>query len=413
MLLRYFLILLPLLSTSCGYRKWWGPSETQRKLASAGLQQMLREDELTFEQHLTDRLTSIHYYTMIGHKNLQDFDESLEYDSIPYQNLIALRTQIDELEREVKEEYQILAKARDQKKILLLKSLLTKFAGHSKFHALSLENLLEALSFGDLLPLKATDIHFKEIDEHYKTLQTITEFQIQEKNIDHLSHMIDLKFDSSEKRFAPSSAKMGNLSGSEFPQKIWALTFEDGPSSTSLSIIKELQKHNFKATFFQVNEAVRNYPDVLKKLKEAQMEVGAHSWSHLDLTKVGNLTLDKEITESIQKLNTKLYRLPYGAGLNTAHIRERMAQNDVYHVFWSVDALDWMPQSPQRISNRTIKLMKKSLKDSGIILFHENHTRTLLSLPEVLDYLKKDGRKVCPVGQIIQEMNQGATIVCR
>jgi peptidoglycan/xylan/chitin deacetylase (PgdA/CDA1 family) len=185
------------------------------------------------------------------------------------------------------------------------------------------------------------------------------------------------------------------------------------------TIIQELKKENLKATFFPLTNELIHHHLVASELLTSGMEIGAHTWTNRDLTKVGNLTLDKEITESIkeigklQKQKVGLYRLPYGAGMNATHIRERMAQNDVIHVYWTVDTLDWMPQTPQKIADRALKLMKKSSKDSGIILFQDTHPMTLLSLPEILNYLKKDGRKICTVGQVLQLMNQGAPILCQ
>jgi peptidoglycan/xylan/chitin deacetylase (PgdA/CDA1 family) len=416
---RLFLFMLPFMITSCGYRKWLGHSETQRRLASSSLQQLLREDDSTAEQAAIEKLTSLHYYTMIGHKNLKDFDEVLEFESIPYQNLMATRIQIDEIEESMTAEYAQILKSKEHKKLTLFKSTLVKFAGLSRLHQVSLENLLETLSLSDLIPSKVAELGPKELEEHYKSLQLINDFQIHEKNIDHLSHMIDFKFDSDEKKFAPSINKMGSINGSEFPSKVWSLTFDDGPTPASLKIVAELKRNNLKATFFPLGLKIGQRSLEAKDLLSSGMEIGAHSFSHRDLTKAGNLSLDKEISEAIHKVGEQhkkkvgLYRLPYGAGMNATHIRERIAQNDVIHVFWSVDTLDWMPQSAQKIADRTLKLMKKSSKDSGIILFHDTHTRTLLSLPEVLDYLKKDGRKVCTVGQVVQIMNQGAPIICQ
>ncbi len=416
---RLFLFMLPFMITSCGYRKWLGPSETQRRLASSSLQQQLREDDSAAEQVAIEKLTSLHYYTMIGHKNLKDFDEVLEFESISYQNLMATRIQIDEIEEFITAEYAQILNSKEHKKLTHFKSTLVKFAGLSRLHLVSLENLLETLALSDLIPSKVVELGRKELEEHYKSLQLINDFQIHEKNIDHLSHMIDFKFDSNEKKFAPSINKMGSVNGSEFPSKVWSLTFDDGPTPSSLKIVASLKRNNFKATFFPLGLKMGRHSPEAKDLLSSGMEIGAHSYSHRDLTKAGNLSLDKEISEAIQKVGEQhkqkvgLYRLPYGAGMNATHIRERIAENDVIHVFWSVDTLDWMPQSAQKIADRTLKLMKKSSKDSGIILFDDTHKRTLLSLPEVLNYLKKDGRKVCTVGQVVQIMNQGAPIICQ
>ena len=418
MFIRSFLLLIPMLLTSCGYRKWWGHSESQRKMASTSMQQLLKEDDQSSEQRLIEKLTSIHYYTMIGHKNLREFDQILEYESIPYHNLMATKIQLDELQNSLKGEFEELARLRDQKKIENFKSTLVKFAGLSKLHQISLENLFDQMNLKDLIPLVEIEITAKDTEDHYKELGQLTDFQIHEKIIDHLSHMIDLKYETDEKRFAPSMNKSGNITGHEFPQKIWSLTFNGALGIKTRAIVKELQKFKVHASFFPEVPALAKKSSESQALLTSSMELGAYSWSSRDLTKVGNLTLQKEISDAIIKVSehkkapVELYRLPYGAGMNASHIRERIAQSETIHVFWTVDALDWMPQSARKIADRTLKLMQKSSKDSGIILFHETSERTELSLPEVLNYLKKDGRRVCTVGSVIQIINQGEPNLC-
>jgi peptidoglycan-N-acetylglucosamine deacetylase len=104
--------------------------------------------------------------------------------------------------------------------------------------------------------------------------------------------------------------------------------------------------------------------------------------------------------------------LPYGAGASVTHIREKISETGLIHAGHNVDGLDWMPQSPERIALRTIKLMRKTSKDSGIILLHDVHDRTALALPRILDYLKENNRRTCTLDQIVGDMNKAVTTVC-
>ena len=47
-----------------------------------------------------------------------------------------------------------------------------------------------------------------------------------------------------------------------------ALTFDDGPGSSTERLLDELQKRNVRATFFVVGEKVEEYPDTLRRMKE-------------------------------------------------------------------------------------------------------------------------------------------------
>ena len=57
------------------------------------------------------------------------------------------------------------------------------------------------------------------------------------------------------------------------------LTFDDGPSPRTPEILRILDKHNIKATFFIV-ENEENYTDYLKQEVEAGHSVVVHSASH-------------------------------------------------------------------------------------------------------------------------------------
>lgn len=45
-----------------------------------------------------------------------------------------------------------------------------------------------------------------------------------------------------------------------------------------------LQENNAKATFFMLGENAEKYPDIVKELKDAGMELGNHTYDHQILT---------------------------------------------------------------------------------------------------------------------------------
>jgi peptidoglycan/xylan/chitin deacetylase (PgdA/CDA1 family) len=117
--------------------------------------------------------------------------------------------------------------------------------------------------------------------------------------------------------------------------------------------------------------------------------------------------------ESSLDVKINLFRLPYGAGVSAPLVREKIAKNKLIHIFWTVDTLDWKAGStPTEILNRTIKQMKVSKKDSGIILFHDIHDRTANTLPLLVEFLKQDQRRICTIGEIVEQMNKNEAIIC-
>lgn len=114
----------------------------------------------------------------------------------------------------------------------------------------------------------------QDIQNEYKTMESLREFMVYEKNIEHLSHMLDTKSNGPGKRFYPSTSKPGSITGNEFPAKVWSLTYDDGPGKlTSPKIIKSLRQRNLKATFFQLTKQVKALPSIAKEIKDAGMEM--------------------------------------------------------------------------------------------------------------------------------------------
>src|SRR5690606_8249544 len=138
-----------------------------------------------------------------------------------------------------------------------------------------------------------------------------------EKNIDHLSHLIEVDIKSVSKKFKASEGETGNLSGNQFPTKVWSLTFDNGPSKNSTGpILQNLIDKKIKATFFQLAGKAEQQLPISKSILDAGMGLGSHSYTHQELTRVGSATLDKEIKmaklvleESLQRKIT-FFRLP-------------------------------------------------------------------------------------------------------
>jgi peptidoglycan/xylan/chitin deacetylase (PgdA/CDA1 family) len=154
---------------------------------------------------------------------------------------------------------------------------------------------------------------------------------------------------------------------------------------------------------------------VTKAIREAGMELASHSYTHRQTPKLSleerQWEIETAATElaDIHQRPMKFYRLPYGAGVSNSDIRTRIAKANLIHVFWSVDTLDWMVQAPSEIVERTLKQMKASGKDAGVILFHDIHERTVIASEEVMRYLKQDSRRVCPLEEIVSAVNRGST----
>ena len=110
-------------------------------------------------------------------------------------------------------------------------------------------------------------------------------------------------------------------------------------------IIEICNDFNVKATFFLVGFWVDKYPELVKKIDENGFEIGTHSKTHPDMSKLSKeaiieeLASSKKMIEDITGKTVELFRPPYGAYNNT--LIEVCEQQKLIPIQWSVDSLDW------------------------------------------------------------------------
>jgi peptidoglycan/xylan/chitin deacetylase (PgdA/CDA1 family) len=216
----------------------------------------------------------------------------------------------------------------------------------------------------------------------------------------------------------PSTTTSGNLTGNTYPPKVWSLTFDDGPrGQKTRTVVDNLYSRGIKATFFMLTSAAKKYSKTSQYVVDAGMEIALHSYTHKDLNKQSLSMMEYEITdakkdlESLLGVKTQVFRLPYGSGLRNKDLRSVISKNDYVHIFWNIDTLDWKDKDPQSIFLRVKKQMALTRNGSGIILYHDIHTQSVISSELAMDYLLENGHKICTVSEVIDHLN-GKKIDC-
>ena len=170
-------------------------------------------------------------------------------------------------------------------------------------------------------------------------------------------------------------------------------------------IMDILKEYNANATFFLVGFWTDKYPELVKKIDEQGFEIGTHSKTHPDMTKLSRDAMKQELVSSIELIENiiskkvELFRPPYGAYNNT--LLDVSEECGVIPIQWDVDSLDWKGISAQQITERIIS----NVKNGSIILCHNNSDYILDALPMVLDRLHKKGYKVTSVGELVYKDN--------
>ncbi|MEV6038380.1 polysaccharide deacetylase family protein [Nonomuraea sp. NPDC052116] len=179
--------------------------------------------------------------------------------------------------------------------------------------------------------------------------------------------------------------------------KCVALTFDDGPGPYTDTLLAYLAAYHAQATFFVVGSNVVTYPRVLRRTVAAGHEIGNHTWSHPDLTRLSPARVRSQLGRTDQAIRAitgivpGLVRPPYGA-IN-ATVRRQTGRP---MVLWSVDTLDWRYRSSATVARRALR----SVRPGSVILFHDIHPTTVRAIPRVLRKLARRGYRFVTVSQL-------------
>lgn len=166
-----------------------------------------------------------------------------------------------------------------------------------------------------------------------------------------------------------------------------ALTFDDGPEPgvTDL-VLDELKRRGVRATFFMIGNKIAAAPDLARRVLAEGHEIGNHSFTHPDLSKLPDAKAAEEIrmTQGVMRdvleHRPKWFRPPYG-GLrrNQAAL---VTDHDMRIIFWTIDTEDWKRPAPS-VEQLTAAALS-DLKPGAIILFHDTHANTAKALAPIL-----------------------------
>lgn len=179
---------------------------------------------------------------------------------------------------------------------------------------------------------------------------------------------------------------------------IVALSFDDGPSSNTESILATLEKYGAHATFFMVGENIDMYPERVKMVYESGCEVANHTVNHANLNKLSAEEIKKEISNNQDKLNKTLglsrdylVRPPYGNANDTVK-----ANAGHPLINWSVDTLDWQSRDPDAV----MEIVKRDTRNGSIILMHDLYSSTAEAVKKVVPWLVEQGYQICSVSEM-------------
>lgn len=187
------------------------------------------------------------------------------------------------------------------------------------------------------------------------------------------------------------------------PDRKWiALTFDDGPHPMyTPKLVAILNKYRVKATFFVVGKMAEQYPDLVHLLQQNGHAIGNHTYHHVNLTRLTPEQIAVEIKacgkviQSITGQAPHLFRPPGGDYNQTV---AQIAQSLGYWlILWTDDPGDYARPPKKVLEQRLLS----NLSNGGIILLHDGVPQTIELLPQLLEYLRKEGYTVVLVDDML------------
>lgn len=170
-------------------------------------------------------------------------------------------------------------------------------------------------------------------------------------------------------------------------------------------ILDTLDKYNVKTTFFLVGFWVDKYPNMVKKIHERGHEIGNHSSTHPNMSKLSKEEITKELKTTGDKIaaitgkDPVVFRPPFGDYNNL--LIETAEELKYFTIQWDVDSLDWKELGAQAVVERVTRNIRKG----SIVLFHNNAKYVSEYLPLVLEKLQAEGYEIIPISDLIYKEN--------
>ncbi|MEU4475681.1 polysaccharide deacetylase family protein [Micromonospora sp. NPDC023888] len=171
------------------------------------------------------------------------------------------------------------------------------------------------------------------------------------------------------------------------------LTFDDGPTSSTGTLLNVLRSNGVRATMFNIGQNAQNNRSAAQAQVSAGMWVGNHSWSHAHMTSMSQSQMQSDLSQTSSAIQSatgvrpQLFRPPYGETNST--LQSVASSLGMRQVIWDVDSQDWNGASVSQIVSNASRLQA-----GQVILMHDGIQNTRDAIPQIMANLTS--RNLCP-----------------
>jgi len=180
--------------------------------------------------------------------------------------------------------------------------------------------------------------------------------------------------------------------------KLIALTFDDGPSGYTSTLLDGLKERGAKVTFFIVGTNAQRYPKTINRAWSEGHEICSHTYDHPQLTKLSYEGIRSQLDTTDALLDGALgwdesymLRPPYGS-YNDSVLK---AVNSPCF-YWSVDTRDW----ESRNADAAYAEFLRAAKNGSIVLMHDVYSTTVTAALRAIDTLQAEGYEFVTLSEL-------------
>ena len=191
--------------------------------------------------------------------------------------------------------------------------------------------------------------------------------------------------------------------------KCVALTFDDGPTPYTDRLIDVLNGAGAKATFFMIGNKVAANPAGAKRVAEAGMEIGNHTWEHPNMTTIPASSVPEQLSKAQQAIASATGQTPTlwrpAGGLTDDAVNRQAAKDGLAGILWDVIPFDWINDSN---TAATRYMLMTQIKPGSVVLLHDSYSSTVDLVEQFLPVLKANGYQVVTVTEMLGERAPGS-----
>ncbi|OBF81907.1 carbohydrate degradation protein [Mycobacterium sp. 852002-51163_SCH5372311] len=192
--------------------------------------------------------------------------------------------------------------------------------------------------------------------------------------------------------------------------KCVALTFDDGPSPYTDRLLQVLKNSDSKATFFLIGNKVAANPGGAKRIADAGMEIGSHTWEHPNMTTIPADDVAAQFSKANDAITAATGRTPAlyrpAGGLSNDAVRQTAGRFGLAEILWDVIPFDWANDSN---TAATRSILMRQIKPGSVVLFHDTYSSTVDLVYQFIPVLKANGYHLVTVSELLGPRAPGSS----